>query len=132
MSSLVEVLVDHLLANTPLTAQIGQRLDPDFKEQDSPLPAVTYRQISSAPVQHRSSRKPSYSRTRMQFDVWAADKATVITVRNLLRTAMSTLDTTSPLRVDGALMQDDRDAYEADPGVYRAILDYFVWHKEAA
>lgn len=125
-----EALRAHLIADVGLAALIDSRVYPVQLPQRPLLPSVTYTRISTRPLSHRDAQQPSYSRPRFQLDVWASSYSQCVAVRSALRTAMGTLKQNSNPRIDVALLQDDRDDYEAEPGRWRAILDYFVWHKE--
>ncbi len=125
-----EALTAHLVGYSPLHDLIDDRVDPGQLKLRSQLPAITYQRISRKTTQHRSSRKARHSRPRFQFDVWASTYASVVATRNALIDAMADFVRDSDPRVDVALLQDDRDAYESEPGRWRAIVDYYIWHTE--
>lgn len=131
MTASIELAVRaHLLVDPPLAALIGDRIDPIQLAQRATLPALTYARISRKPTQHRDNPVPTYSRVRIQFDVWAASYAQAVDVKNALVNAMGALVRTTNPRIDVSLLQDDRDALEVDTGRWRSIIDYFVWYKE--
>lgn len=115
---------------TYLANLIGDRFEPQPKSEFSALPAITYGRAGVRPTQHRSSARARHVRTRFQFDLWAATPDQLITLRAAFREAMAAFAQESNPRVDVALLQDDRDAYEAEPGKWRAIVDYHIWHTE--
>lgn len=125
-----QALIAHLVGYAPLNALIGQRVYPGPLPLKSPLPAITFLRVSNKPTQHRSSRKAMHSRPRFQFDVWGGTYLETLQTRNVFKDAMAEFTRPSDPRVDVALLQDDRDAYEAEPGKWRAIVDYYIWHTE--
>lgn len=125
-----EALEAHLIAHPSLSALIGGRVYPVQLPDKKPLPAQTYQRISSSPVKHRSSRLSNYGRPRFQFDSWGRTYLEALQVRNALREAMADFVQASGPRVDVALLQDERDAFESEPGRWRAISDFYVWHTE--
>jgi hypothetical protein len=126
-----QALVAHCTTYPALQALIGDRFEPLQKAQGSTLPAIGYGRAGVRPSQHRSSRRANYGRTRFQFDVWGATYLEVIQTRSAFKNAMAAFAQDSNPRVDVALLQDDRDAYEAEPGKWRAIVDYHIYHTEA-
>jgi len=126
-----EALQAHLVADVGLTTLIGTRCHSLQLPQRSPLPAITYQRISTLPLHHRSSMVANFGRTRFQFDVWSATYLQALTVRAALYEAMGTLPQASNPRIDVALLQDARDAFEAEPERWRAIVDYYIWHTES-
>lgn len=123
-------LVAHLTGDATLAALIGDRVEPSPLSEFSDLPAITWIDIGIAPTQHRSSRKAKHGRTRVQFDLWAGDPLTLLNVRTAFVDAMATFNQTSGPRVDGATLQQQRDAYEAEPTRWRQIIEYYIWHEE--
>lgn len=122
---------EHLTENVALAAVIGTSVFPLQLPLGIAPPAITYQRISTQTLQHRGNALPTYSRPRFQFTAWAESYDGALELRSLLRAAMSTLPSfATDLRIDAALLQDDRDAIEAQPGRWNTSTDYYIWHKE--
>jgi len=119
----------HLKSNAAIAALVGPRIYPVQLPQKPTLPAITYIRVSRKPTQHRGSPRAKHHRCRFQFDVWANTYGGAVAVRSALFDAMGELTRTTNPRVDVSLVQDDRDAFEADPGRWRGIVDYYIWHE---
>lgn len=128
--SIEEALVAHCTNHPELAALIGDRFEPQPKSLFSELPAITFGRAGVRPTQHRSSRRAHHARTRFQFDLWGDTPLQVIGLVDVFKDAMADFSQSSNPRVDVSLLQDDRDAYEAEVGKWRRILDYHIWHTE--
>lgn len=128
--SIEAALVTHCTTYPALAALIGDRFEPQPKSLFSALPAITFGRAGVRPTQHRSSRRARHARTRFQFDLWGATPLQVIELVEVFKDAMADFSQSSNPRVDVSLLQDDRDAHEAEPGKWRRILDYHIWHTE--
>lgn len=122
-----EALNEHLRAYPNL---VGNRVGPGPLPLEAPLPAIRYARVSRKATQHRSSRRAKHSKDRFQFDVWGSTYGSTVNTRNTFMDAMADFRRDSDPRVDVALIQDDHDAHEAEPGRWRAIVDYFIWYAE--
>lgn len=122
-------MVAHLRADAGLSALVGARIYPVQLPQRATLPALTYTRVSRSATRHRSSPRAGHHRSRIQFDVWANDYGGVLAARSALFDAMGALTRTGEPRIDVSLVQDDRDALEAESGRWRAIVDYMISHK---
>lgn len=127
--SIEAALRAHLVADAGLAPLVGQRIYPQQLPQKPALPAVTYRRVSTVPTQHRDNPYARHRRARYQFDCWAGDYDTTLSVKAALAVAMGTLAQASNPRIDVALQQDDRDIVDDSTGRWRASLDYFIWHE---
>jgi hypothetical protein len=124
----IEEAINEHLRNYP--GLVGNNVKPGFITLGQTLPAISYARVSHNPTQHRSSRRAYHSRDRFQFDVWASTYGGVVNTRNTLKDAMADFQRTSDPRVDVALIADDRDAYEAEPSRWRAIVDFQITYSE--
>lgn len=122
-----EAINAHLRAYPNL---VGNRVRPGYITQEIALPAISYARVSRAATQHRSSRRANHSKDRFQFDVWASSYNDLMNTRNTLMDAMADFVRNSDPRVDVSLIADDRDAYEAEPNRWRAIVDYHITYSE--
>jgi len=130
MSDIAQALHRHLPTHAALTS-IGSRCYPLQLPQTATLPAVTYQRVSAEPIKHRGSCKASFNRPRFQLDGWADSYGDAEALRAALKDAMADLAQQSSPRIDVALLQDERDIYEAEPDRWRCSLDFFIWHTEA-
>lgn len=121
-------MVARLIAQAPLAVQIGNRLHAVQLPQGSALPAIAYSRVSRKATQHRGSPRAQHNRSRFQFDIWAATYGDMQAAKTALMDALAQLQGGSP-RIDVALVRDDRYAYETEPGRWRAIVDYYIWHE---
>lgn len=113
-----------------LAALIGDRVYPQQLPQGVQLDAITYTNISLAPVQDRDSRAATYSRDRYQIDGWSASFDGAVALRRQIVLAMGAWRVTSAPRVDVALLAGGRGDLEAEAGRYRVTLDYMISHEE--
>lgn len=128
--SIEAALTTHCTTYPALAALIGDRFEPQPKSLFSALPAIAYGRVGHRATQHRSSRRANHGRTRMQFDLWGATPLQVMNLADVFKDAMADFVQSSNPRVDVSLLQDDRDAHEAEPGQWRRILDFHIWHTE--
>lgn len=126
-----EALTAHCTTYGPLATLIGTRFEPVQKSQKSQLPSIAFGIVGYRPSQHRSSAKANHGRRRFQFDLWGATYLQVVQLTAVFKDAMAAFQQVSNPRVDVSLIQDERDAYEAEPGKWRRIVDYHVWHTES-
>lgn len=125
-----EALNAHLRGYGGLSG-LNNRVRPGPLPLESPLPAITYFRVSRRATQHRSSRRAQHSRDRFQFDLWGSSYGSVVNTKSAFMDAMAEFERVSNPRVEVALIADDRDAYEAEPGRWRAIVDYFISYAES-
>lgn len=78
-----EALRARLLADGPLAALVGTRIDWVERPQGKPLPAVTLQCIADAHDQHLKGFE-SLQPARVQYDVWASTFASATAVKNAL------------------------------------------------
>lgn len=124
-----EALYAHLTTYQPLV-DLDVRIEPQQVNLKKSLPAIGYGRAGIRPTQHRSSTKANHGRTRFQFDLYGTTHQEVNTVTAVFKDAMAEFQRSSEPRVDVSLIQDDRDAYEAEPEKWRRIVDYHIWHTE--
>lgn len=130
MTTLTEAIYTHLSTDAGILAAVSTRVYPVQMPQIPTLPAITFTRISTTPTQTRDSAKPTHSRPRYQFDVWATTWDSLDSVRATLRTAIGTIAQSTTPRIDVALLQNDFELVEPETGNWHAILDYYVWHAE--
>lgn len=108
-------IVEHLLADTAITAIIGTRLRPDPMEQDITLPAIAYRKVSGSRG-YDLSGPDGTGQARMQFDCWASG----FEAAKLLAEAV--IDSMNEFDAD-VNISADLDSYEPVPGAQRIVVD---------
>lgn len=125
-----EALIEHNTNYAPLRNLIGTRFEPVQRKQNSALPSISFSIAGHRPTQHRSSARANHGRRRFQFDVWGGTYSEAMTVTAVFKDSMAAFTRENNPRVDVSLLQDERDAYEESPGVWRRIVDYHIWHTE--
>ena len=128
MAEIEQVIVTKFAAHVGLTALLSTRVYPAQLPQRPTLPALTYTRISTLFYQTRDSS--SLERPRFQFDCWADSYGAARGVAQQLRQALATLRQSSNPRIDAALLENDQDILEADPGRWRAVVEAYIWHEE--
>lgn len=128
MAEIEQVIVTKFTAHVGLAGEIEGRIYPNQLPQRATLPALVYTRISTLFYQTRDSS--SLERPRFQFDCWAESYGAARTVAQQLRAALPTLRQASNPRVDAALLENDQDILEADPGRFRAVVEAYIWHEE--
>lgn len=126
-----EALTAHCTTYEPLKDLIGNRFEPVQKSQKSRMPSIAFSIAGYRPTQHRSSARAQFGRRRFQFDLWGKTYLQVMQLAAVFADAMAEFQRESSPRVDVSLIQDERDAYEAEPGRWRRIVDYHIYHTEA-
>lgn len=128
-------LVAYLLAQTALTALVGQRIDWLKRPQGSALPSITL-QTASAPRDYGLAGRVGLTGYLVQFDIWGSSfKQTQDTLAALIP-ALDAL-TASPFQ--GAFIENQRESFETQEGVdaagsttfYRVSVDVRLWHVDA-
>ncbi len=88
---------------------------------DGTYPNVVYQTISNR--QFRSHSKVEMERPRMQLSCWAKKYAECVATAQTVKAAMDLNQMDFKL----ATKENEIDAKEVESGIYRIILDYFVW-----
>jgi len=124
-----EALYTHLVGNSPLAALVGDRVYPDIRPQNGPLPAVTYQWISTAPTTSRDGGG-ELRLTRFQFDAFAADALARSRLAIVLEAALLAFKRPSGPRVDVVFLDNRSQIYESETMIYRASVDALVQYYE--
>lgn len=109
-----EAITAALLADKPLSKRIDDRLYPQLLPQNQTLPAVAYQRVSTVAIEDRDSGQADsqeLSYARFQFDVVAADAATMWQVAKVLRRALYGLIGTPDPKI-GAVFIDNQPLTE--------------------
>jgi hypothetical protein len=123
-----QALVSHLLADSALTAIIGDRLYPQAIPETSKVPAVVYQRISS-PRTLTLDGSSSANNPRIQFSCYAASfgqaKQIAMKLYESLDCFRGVLGNKTKATV---LMADNRDDFIQETGRYLCGVDFFVLH----
>lgn len=127
---LEEALYAYLVNQTALTALVATRLYPEVIPQNSVLPAIAYRRVSTLPITSRDGGG-ELRQVRMQFDVLAPDSKAVWQVTTVLEGALIGFKQTQGPRVDVVFLDNRSDLYESETRNYRVSVDALVWYFES-
>ena len=136
MATIEEGIYGRLTTHAGLVALISTRTFEGGIPQSETLPCVTYNRISTPRVHtHDTSGSAGLAHPRFQFDAWAltypAAKAITEQIRAALNGYVGTITVgTSTIRIQAALVDDERVNH--DPGTELKCLssDYIIWHEE--
>ena len=120
---------DRLTGFSGLAALIGSRVDADNRQQNDPLPAITFLRIDSRRVWAMGS-DTGLVRARYQFDIWTDNYADIISVAEQLRLALQRWRTTTGTIVQETFIVDDRDISEPEDGFYHRAMDFEINYEE--
>lgn len=109
---------------------VSGRIHPDRLPDPAVFPAIVY--LRAATTRDAAyDGIPEFVESRMQIDVWsrtASERRTIAdTVRRALLGYHGTMGTTA---VAIPRQPSDFDEYETDTKLYRAILEFVIWHSE--
>lgn len=124
------LLRSHLLGHTGLAALVGTRVYADTVPLAAPLPAISYLVVDGLPTNHRSNAKSGQTRTRVQIDVFAANRQGAQQVRAQVLAAMGTFRTAGPPVVTTTLRANEQSDYAPENSRFRCILEFNVFHRE--
>lgn len=123
-----QALVSHLLADSALTAIIGDRLYPLAIPETGKVPAVVYQRISSQRVLALDGSSSANS-PRIQFSCYAASFGQAKQIAMKLYESLDCFRGVLGNKTKAAvLMADNRDDFEQETGRYRCGVDFFVLH----
>lgn len=108
-----------LAAAAPVTALVGNRINPVALTQGQVYPAVRLSTVALVPTNHLTD-DASLDQTRVQVDAYAATYASAHAVADACRAALRAANVQMELEIDG---------YEpaVDPPLYVVTQDYRVW-----
>lgn len=109
-------LYTFLAAETNITAIVGTRIYPHFRDQESALPAVSFRTISKPHV-HNLSGSAGCSRARVQIDSWASDLATCLNLAEQIRLSLQGFrGNMSGTTIGSCLLDNEAHLHERNAG----------------
>lgn len=122
-----ENLTSLLLANSALTALIGQRLTWNTRQQGAAVPAVILTVVSNIPDYTHDGE--TIGTHRVQIDCWAKTFSSAVAVGRAVDAALSGYKGGS---FQGIFKDAERQSFEtgaeAAERFYRVSLDYMIWH----
>lgn len=128
MTAVETAVRDRIVTTEPAKTKVGSRVHPLVLPQTPTLPAVVYRRISIDPT-HSHDGASDLDRSRVQVDAWADTYAEAREAAVAIRV---TLDGQrgmwSGLWVSGVLLDGGDDHYEDEVAMWRARMDYRIWH----
>jgi len=128
-----QALKARLTGYAGLSALIGSRVYPLRLPQGATLPAVTYQRISNLYLSSHDNAGGT-ARPRFQFNCWGLTYASAQAVNIQLRAALNGYKGTvtvglETLRIQGALIADEREDADPDSGLWWISADYFIWYE---
>lgn len=133
---MIEVsLTTFLLANGHITAMIGDRLHPDSlpepsgSEGNPAMPALVYQMISTQ-GSYSHDGDSGLDRERVQFTCWATTPTEASQLRDVLRMVLSGYSgLMGNEKTPGVFLQNQGGNKDPETGLYRKIVDAFIWHQ---
>jgi hypothetical protein len=129
-------LQDRLVANGTVNGLIGTRIYPLKAPQNPTKPYVTFQRISGSRLQALGGAA-GFGMARIQYDSWAITyngaQALAAAIRNSFNGFIGKLsDGNSPasLRTVVVRLDNERDLFEEDTGLYRVTQDFLISHSE--
>lgn len=122
-------LIARLLADSGLSALVGNRITPIERPQDEGLPAITLFRVSPGRSYTFGGASGSHG-TLMQFDVWAASLMTAKQVMTALIAVLEQPATVGGTVFEMSFLQSERDSSDDVPGVgtiTRKSVDFLIW-----
>jgi len=122
-------LITRLLADSGLSALVGNRVNPVSRVQGEGLPALTLMTVSPGRAYTFAGADRARG-TLMQFDAWAIRVAQAKAVIAALTGILETPATVGGTVFDMSFLQSERDGHEDVPGigtVFRISADFLIW-----
>lgn len=122
-------LIARLLADSSLTAQLGNRITPISRVQSEALPAMTLMKVSPGRA-YTFGGANGTSGTLVQFDIWAKTAEQAKAVFTALLAVLETPAAVGATQFGMSFLQSERDGHEEVPGVgiiIRKSADFLIW-----
>lgn len=129
-----ENLIAFLLADVPLKALVGTKINWLQRPQASALPAITLQRISDLPT-NDGCGADALTETRVQIDCWGLTFTSVLAVSRAVEAALSGQSFTHGT-TEFVSVFIDASSDTAEPGttqgsiIHRVRTDYQFWHRE--
>lgn len=103
---------------------MGANVYPLVAPEDAPYPFIVYQRVSTLPI--RSHAGNVMDRPRYQISVWSNSYEQVVDVAENIKQALDLNQADFKL----ATRESEIESTDAEPGLYRKVLDFFIWHIE--
>lgn len=131
-------LVDHILADATVSAEIATRFYPDVAPQGADFPRATYQVISTDHPQHAAGGA-GLAESRVQLDYWAKTALERRTGIDALRERLQgftgamgvELLTVKSVTVDGPSNTYEPPIHGDESGIYRGRFEAVIWYAES-
>lgn len=124
-----------LLGQPAIAALVGARIYCGFLVQAPSLPAITLTMVGSYPQHSLDATPAQLTKTEMQVDCWGETYASVKTLADKIRLALSNyrgdLATGVPISASVMVYQSDGDE-EEDLENYRVVMRFELWHNDSS
>ena len=118
-----------LLADAGVSAIVGTRIYAVILPQDPTYPAASYQRISGPRMQELAGATDR-AMARIQIDSWAVTYAGAQSLAAAIRESLNGFIGTLTTHHAVIRLDNERDWYESEAGVYRVIQDYTCNHTD--
>jgi len=128
-------LVTYLLAQSTVTALVGDRIDLGIAKQTTIKPYVVISKISGV-REHSHDGESGLAHPRLQISVFAnsygSAKQVTEAIRGVLDCYTGTMGGEGGVVVQAVFLEDETDFYEGEAtNIYQVATDYIIWHEES-
>ena len=126
----IEAAIRGVLVGDTTVKTITTRCYPVMIPPNPTYPLILYTRISGV-RDHHLQGPSGIVRTRLQVEAWAETYSGAKTLSEAIRGALDGLTgTKSGVVVGSCLLDNERDIYEPELGVYRIVHDYLILDEE--
>ncbi len=127
-----EALMTYLLADTTITAYVGERIfyaHVDWQDVETPYLVVT--KISGV-REHSHDGSSHLAHPRFQIAIFSTSYSSCKSIAAVIQTALQGYSGTMSSGVDvGAIFyENETDLYDSETSLFQVITDYIIWHTE--
>jgi hypothetical protein len=127
----IEQAIYNLLSgDATIAALVGTKISPVKKKQDSDLPAITFRRVTTGRFPAMSV-DASVVKARFQVDCWAGTYPVAVQLKNAVKAVMKRWRTTTGITVQDTFMDGEIDFYEEDTKQFHIAIDFEINYNEA-
>lgn len=130
--SAVNATIQALLANSGVTAQVAQRINPGTAPQSGALPDIVVSRVSETPT-YGLARASDLTEARIQVECRARTSTAVEKVGQAVIAALK--DGRGTFASKACVFRaagSDYDDHADDASVFRRIIDFYAWVSEPA
>jgi hypothetical protein len=128
-----QALMTYLLAQSGITALVGQRIYFVIAPQETAKPYIVVTKID-APEVGSHDGPAELASPRFQLSVFAVTYSAAKNISAAIKTALDgysgTMGGAGGLHVDIPRREDENDFYEESTGLFQVASDYIVWYQE--